>query len=216
MGRSARRKAIASLLVFYERSPSPIVWPQLGASESMSLQGALGALLLKGPSHGYEMLGTLQGELGPLWDVNPGQLYLTLGRMERDGLVTTATGPPKGRRPSRQMVSLTRRGFVEARAWLHGGPSEDLVVRVALARIVNPSGFGELVSDLVGSRAAALRSLRQARRTANGGFQAEVFDAEIGRVQSEIRWLASVKENAHNLIERPVARNRQRHRSQTA
>lgn len=59
----------------------------------MSLQSALTALLLAGPSHGYALQARLESELGPTWRVRTSHLYLMLGRLERNGLVTAETVP---------------------------------------------------------------------------------------------------------------------------
>ena len=46
------------------------------------------AMLAKEPSHGYELRGRLNRALGPLGDdINAGQIYVTLGRLEKAGLV---------------------------------------------------------------------------------------------------------------------------------
>jgi DNA-binding PadR family transcriptional regulator len=176
----------------------------------MSLQGALCALLLRGPAHGYELLATLEGELGVLWETRASQLYLTLGRMERDGLVTS-TAVAQSRRPTRQILELTRRGVSEAKEWLNDSPaSGDLVVLMAVARLVSPKRFPELVAAASDQRSALLRGLRSMRVDALEGFQPFALDAEITRVQGELRWLHSLQERADEIISRPAVRARTR------
>ncbi|HEX9528547.1 MAG TPA: PadR family transcriptional regulator, partial [Streptosporangiaceae bacterium] len=47
------------------------------------------AMLAKEPAHGYQLRARLGQALGPLRDaMNPGQIYVTLGRLEKAGLVT--------------------------------------------------------------------------------------------------------------------------------
>ena len=72
----------------------------------MSLSGALAALLLTGPSYGYELHTTLEAELGSLWATRASQVYLTLCRMTRDGLVTSER-IHQDTRPDRQRLTLT-------------------------------------------------------------------------------------------------------------
>jgi len=63
------------------------------------LNQALLGLLTRGPSHGYELKGALERAFGGHWEINFGQLYTTLGRLERDGLVEDAArqlAPPGG------------------------------------------------------------------------------------------------------------------------
>jgi DNA-binding PadR family transcriptional regulator len=46
------------------------------------------AMLAKEPSHGYQLRARLQLALGPLGDaLNSGQIYVTLARLEKAGLV---------------------------------------------------------------------------------------------------------------------------------
>src|SRR6266508_3301151 len=75
----------------------------------MGLQGVLAGLLLDSPAHGYQLQATLAAELGPLWVTRASQVYLTLGRMQRDGLVT-ARRVRQSTRPDRQLLELTARG----------------------------------------------------------------------------------------------------------
>ena len=69
------------------------------------------AMLAKEPSHGYELRARLRNALGPLGDaMNAGQIYVTLTRLEKAGLVVSepsATGPD---RPDRKTYSLTAAG----------------------------------------------------------------------------------------------------------
>ena len=51
------------------------------------------ALLAKEPSHGYELRARLRQALGPLGEaMNDGQVYVTLTRLEKAGLVTSGAG----------------------------------------------------------------------------------------------------------------------------
>ena len=69
------------------------------------------AMLAKEPSHGYQLRARLQQALGPAGDtMNAGQIYVTLSRLEKAGLVTCeqASGLPD--RPDRKVYGLTPEG----------------------------------------------------------------------------------------------------------
>jgi DNA-binding PadR family transcriptional regulator len=169
----------------------------------MSLPGILAGLLLTGPAHGYQLQVTLEGELGPLWTTRASQVYLTLGRMQRDGLVS-ARRVRQTTRPDRQMFELTARGRDSARAWLSGpGDDDELVVRVAVARLAGEGTFQEIVEAALDQRTAALRALRTLRGEVDDGFQREAVDAEIFRAQAELRWLGGVRERAGEIAAAP-------------
>ncbi|MHB8589458.1 MAG: PadR family transcriptional regulator [Candidatus Dormibacteraceae bacterium] len=174
----------------------------------MALQQALAALLLSGPSHGYQLMATLQAELGPLWETRSSRVYLTLARMEREGLVTSSR-IRQDSRPDRHVLRLTQRGRGIAEQWLEGlGPADETVVRLAVARLVIPDRFEALAAEIASQRAASLQRLRELRRQATEGFQPEALDAEIARAQSDLRWLALVRERHVEIVARPTAKRR--------
>ncbi len=173
----------------------------------MSLQGALAALLLRGPAHGYELYVTLEGELGPLWVTRHSQVYLTLGRMQRDGLVRVRRVAQVGR-PDRQVRSLTDSGRSMGRSWLFdNGPAEEVVVRLAVGRLVIRGQWGELVETISAQRTATLRALRSLQQqTSTDGFRREALGIEIRRLEVELRWLAGLLDHQAEIVGRPVAR----------
>ena len=171
----------------------------------MGLSGALEALLLTGPSHGYELHATLEAELGSSWVTRPAQVYLTLGRMGRDGLVTSERIRQETR-PDRQRLTLTDAGRGAAEAWLATGPADELVVRLAVARLVVPERLPALVATATDERTAALHRLRAARAEDAGGFRAEARDAEIASVEGQLRWLEGLRGHLDEIIARPRVR----------
>ena len=53
----------------------------------MSVRHALLALLSEGPKYGMQLKEEYEGATGDAWPLNVGQVYTTLQRLERDGLV---------------------------------------------------------------------------------------------------------------------------------
>jgi DNA-binding PadR family transcriptional regulator len=65
------------------------------------------AMLAKEPSHGYQLRGRLQLAFGPLGDaMNAGQIYVTLARLEKAGLVACERAAGLADRPDRKMYAL--------------------------------------------------------------------------------------------------------------
>src|SRR2546423_6839881 len=131
---------------------------------NMSLKfGVLG--LLKGePLHGYEVKNRFEAMLGGTWDVNIGQIYTTLQRLERDGLVR-----PVGSRGDRGklLYELSPEGHKALDQWLaqpDSGPQqlrEDIYVKLLLAaRIAN----GDLPAMLARQKRSYLQRLRDLNR----------------------------------------------------
>jgi DNA-binding PadR family transcriptional regulator len=165
----------------------------------VSLQGALAALLLPGPSYGYVLHATLERELGQLWVTRTSQVYLTLGRMSRDG-ITDATRVPQPPRPDRQVLRLTPRGRRLAETWLFGASdSDEILVRIAVGRLVVPDRFRDLLETITAERTAALHELRLLRADSPRGFARAAIELEIRRTEADLRWLNSVRTNAKEL-----------------
>ena len=53
----------------------------------MSVPHALLALLSEGPKYGLQLRQEFEAKTGEVWPLNVGQVYTTLQRLERDGLV---------------------------------------------------------------------------------------------------------------------------------
>ena len=68
------------------------------------------AMLAKEPSHGYQLRARLRQALGPLGDaMNDGQVYVTLTRLEKAGLVVSERSDGVAERPDRKVYALTPR-----------------------------------------------------------------------------------------------------------
>jgi DNA-binding PadR family transcriptional regulator len=171
----------------------------------MGLQEALAGLLSAGPDHGYQLFSILESELGPVWETRQSHVYLTLARMERDGLVS-------GRRirqqalPDRQVLALTAKGRAMAEQWLTSAePSSEMVVKLAIARLGRPELFADLAAAISDEVAGRLKTLRQLSSSVTGGFQQQALALEIARRQAEIRWLSSIRDDAAAILAQPRA-----------
>src|ERR1700753_3090615 len=104
-------------------------------------------MLAKEPSHGYELRTRLRQALGPLGDgMNDGQIYVTLTRQEKAGLVISQQAPGVPERPDRKMYELTAAGQQRVTDWLSdvSWPRSDLaefhlkLVAAAAAGLADP------------------------------------------------------------------------------
>jgi DNA-binding PadR family transcriptional regulator len=75
------------------------------------------ALLADGPQHGYELRARLEQVFGSLLPaINPGQIYTTLQRLERDGLIDGENVPDDTR--NKRVYALTDSGRTELQVWI--------------------------------------------------------------------------------------------------
>src|SRR3712207_5244340 len=104
------------------------------------MRNAFLALLAGGPAHGYELKQAFEEALGGVWPpLNAGQVYTTLARLERDGLVRGAQ-VEQAHRPDKKVYELTSDGRAAIEAWLDGpgaGPrlKEEVVLKLVLADV---------------------------------------------------------------------------------
>ncbi len=82
----------------------------------MSAKHALLGLLLDRSAYPYELANRLQHRLGPAWEINSGQLYQLVKRMEEDGLIERVQDVPRDR-DDRHVFAITGEGVVEFERW---------------------------------------------------------------------------------------------------
>jgi DNA-binding PadR family transcriptional regulator len=153
------------------------------------------SLLAKEPAHGYELRQRLMAALGPAGAaLNPGQVYVTLSRLERAGLVE-AKEVAQPNHPDKKVYELTASGRERVGQWLADvtwskvAPVEFhlKLVAAAAAHLADP------VALVDAQRLELLRQLRQLQELA----QAEPPDSDGSlllegaslRLQADIRWL---------------------------
>lgn len=159
----------------------------------MSVRHALLALLSEGPKYGLQMRDEFERRTGDVWPLNVGQVYTTLQRLERDGLVASdgeGEGPQKAYR-------ITAEGATELNTWLRtppdlsSPPRDELVIKVLVAIRVP----GVDVRDVIQTHRRHLVQLMQEwtrikRDAAPDDLSLTlVVDAELFRLDSVIRWL---------------------------
>ena len=159
----------------------------------MSVRHALLALLTEGPKYGLQLRQEFEARTGEVWPLNVGQVYTTLQRLERDGLVESDgddEGPQKGFR-------ITGRGEAELAAWLRtppdlsSPPRDELVIKILIAMQVPHVEVHEVIQRhrryLVQLMQEWTR-LKEYAADRDVGFGL-VVDAELFRLDAAVRWL---------------------------
>ncbi len=83
----------------------------------MSVKYGILAILSRRPFHGYELRQEIETELGVNWSINYGQIYTTLDRLERDGLVIQSDTVAVNDAPDRKLYTITPAGQDELNKW---------------------------------------------------------------------------------------------------
>ena len=94
----------------------------------MSVRHSLLALLSAGPTHGYGLKTEFEAATGDVWPLNVGQVYTTLGRLERDGLVTAEADAD-----GQKVYEITEAGHGELERWFETPVPREMIPRQELA-----------------------------------------------------------------------------------
>jgi DNA-binding PadR family transcriptional regulator len=160
----------------------------------MSVRYAMLALLSEGPKYGLQLREEFEGRTGEVWPLNVGQVYTTLQRLERDGLVESdgngEDGPQKAFR-------ITSEGERELAAWLRtppdlsSPPRDELVMKVLVALRVPGTDPHEVIQA---HRRYLVQLMQQWTRVKDDEADRDLglalaVDAELFRLNSVVRWL---------------------------
>ena len=160
----------------------------------MSVPHALLALLRDGPKYGLRLQSEFESRTGEVWPLNVGQVYTTLQRLERDGLVESDDGA--GER-SQKRYRITSSGERELADWLRTPPElvppprDELVIKVLVALQVAGTDVREILQ--VHRRHVIEVMQRYTKLKAAAAEEdvplALVADAELFRLEGIVRWL---------------------------
>jgi DNA-binding PadR family transcriptional regulator len=160
----------------------------------MSVRHALLALLSEGPKYGLQLRQEFEARTGEVWPLNVGQVYTTVQRLERDGLVASDDGEEPG---PQKTFRITPEGSAELAAWLRTPPAADvpprdeLVIKVLVATRLPGVDVARILQvhrrHLIEAMSRYTRLKEDAAADDLGLLL--VADAEIFRLEAFVRWL---------------------------
>ncbi|HLJ98216.1 MAG TPA: PadR family transcriptional regulator [Gemmataceae bacterium] len=169
----------------------------------MSIKHALLGLLADGPLHGYELKTAYDENLVPASQLNYGQVYTTLERLGRDGLVAHEI-VSQTERPDKKVYALTDEGRKELHAWLDSPSRLDLDLRnetflkLILARRLSDANPLEVLAVERQSCFARLHEVSQTKtRAQREGASVQtllLLDLAILRLEAFLKWLDRCEE----------------------
>src|ERR1700689_4209979 len=160
----------------------------------LSVRHAMLALLIEGSKYGLQLREEFENRTGEVWPLNVGQVYTTLQRLERDGMVesdgTGEDGPQKGFR-------ITGGGAAELAGWvrrppdLASPPRDELVMKVLMAVRVPGTDVHEVIQA---HRRYLVELMQQWTHLTEDETQFDLgfalaAAAELFRLDSGVRWL---------------------------
>ncbi|MEO7371094.1 MAG: PadR family transcriptional regulator, partial [Ilumatobacteraceae bacterium] len=105
----------------------------------MSVRHAILALLSEGPKYGLQLRQEFEARTGEVWPLNVGQVYTTLQRLERDGLVESGEADGRPHEGAQKGYRITAPGRRELVDWLTKPlddpqpPRDELLIKVLIA-----------------------------------------------------------------------------------
>jgi DNA-binding PadR family transcriptional regulator len=171
----------------------------------VSVRNGLLALLGRRPMYGYQLRQAFEESTASTWPLNVGQVYSTLARLERDGLVG-ATGGGEGQRT----YAITDAGRDEVRRWFEtpvsreAPPRDELAIKLALALVTPGVDVRSVVQAQRRATVAALQEYTRLKAAGEAGDLAWllVLDSLLFAAEAELRWLDHCEAR---LAERPPA-----------
>ena len=168
----------------------------------MSVRHALLALLSEGPKYGLQLREEFEARTGEVWPLNVGQVYTTLQRLERDGLVAALDDAGGGEPGPQKAYRITAAGTTDRGEWLRvppelsSPPRDELVMKVLLAARVPGTDVHEVIRAHRGYLVQLMQEwnrLKEEEAEFDLAF-ALVVDAELFRLESVLRWLEVAEE----------------------
>jgi DNA-binding PadR family transcriptional regulator len=157
----------------------------------MSVKHGLLTLLDRGPMHGYQLRAEFEASTGATWPLNIGQVYSTLGRLERDGFVEPVAGGDE----SQRLYAITETGRAEVEAWfatpVSGEPARnEVAIKLAFAARTPGCDIAAVVQTQRRATVKALHDYTRARERAGNDLSWQlVADSLIFAAEAEVRWL---------------------------
>ena len=159
----------------------------------MSIPNTILALLSERPAHGYALKTRFENSTADAWPLNVGQVYSTLGRLERDGLVE-----PKTNKDDEQIWKITKAGRLALDKWFQspvlGSPPSrnELAIKILIAMQAQRRDLSDIIQR---QRSATMEQLQKyTRHKKESASDCELpwllaLDALILRAEAELRWL---------------------------
>jgi DNA-binding PadR family transcriptional regulator len=177
----------------------------------MSAKHALLGLLLNRPAYPYELANRLQTRLGPAWAINSGQVYQTIKKMEKEGLIEPVDGAAGGR-PARHIFAITESGGEEFERWFETTTDGAQLTRRPLQVKITLGGPERLRDaleqidayerDCAGQLKTLSRMQEEQSPGAGPGVRADYvllrlnLSADIIQLEGELRWAR----HAHEMV----------------
>ena len=193
----------------------------------MSVRHAVLGLLVRRPRHGYELRAAFEAVVGgeENWDVKPAQIYTTLTRMERHGLVAEQS-VEQDSGPEKRIYAITPAGYETLRAWFTEDTApehqrDEFFIKLMLGLVSGAADPDQLIHAQRAYLYKELHALTVQRTRIDPGKELTkllLLDKAAMHLEADLRWLdmteARLDEIKRQPLPEPETRPRGRPRKQ--
>lgn len=158
----------------------------------MSVTKTFLGLLEGGASHGYDLKHEYDAHFGIDRPVAYGQVYATLARLLKSGLVTV-DAVEAGEGPDRKRYAITEAGVADVEQWLASPEApETYLQNVLYAKVILALRSGRSATAVLDAqRSEHLQAMRELTRRKVGGDLADqlICDHALFHLEADLRWL---------------------------
>ncbi|MCK9293946.1 MAG: PadR family transcriptional regulator [Desulfobulbaceae bacterium] len=167
----------------------------------MSIRYAILGILAERDLHGYDLKSSFDEKVGDFWSLNYGQIYSTLDRLEKDGLVTHDREAQE-KRPDRKIFRITPEGRQELAQWLATPVTriralrDEFFIKLVFMVKSDPAPVLALIDKQKTLHLKQMNRLTQRKlalkkqAAGNGSLTSELLiDAGLFHTEADIRWL---------------------------
>jgi DNA-binding PadR family transcriptional regulator len=160
-----------------------------------SVAMSLLAILEERPGYGLQLKNRFEGRTGGVWPLNVGQVYTTLDRLQRDGLVAVRSGDEAG---AHKLYEITEQGRALLGRWFeepsaHSAPSrEDLVLKLVMVARRSEADGRRLIQAERRRAVELLQDYTRLKRDTTADADLGwlfLLDSLIFQAEARVRWL---------------------------
>ncbi len=174
----------------------------------MSIATTFLGLLEGGPRHGYDLKRSYDERFGRDKPLAYGQVYATLARLLKHGLVTVEAVEP-GEGPERKRYAITPDGVADVERWLSQPEPPDAYLHSTLfQKVVLSVLTGRPAHELLDTqRREHLRVMRELTQRKLTGDLADklICDHALFHLEADLRWLEATAQRLDELAEQVAA-----------
>jgi DNA-binding PadR family transcriptional regulator len=179
----------------------------------MPVRHALLGLLSQRPRHGYDLHAAFEAMVGggASWDVKPAQIYATLARLAKDGLVAEE-GVEQAGGPEKRIFGITPPGRRALADWLNTGVGredhkDEFYVKLMLSLLTAEVTPGRVVQAQRGRLYQDLHRLTVQRNQCDPQRELArllLYDKAIMHLEADLRWLDMVEARLGEVQRQPL------------